>query len=43
MINAFICGMTYKALVHALGHKTPHMMRELLDITTQYATDEEAV
>ena len=43
MINAFIYGMTYEALIHALGHKTPHMTRELLDITTQYTIGEEAV
>jgi hypothetical protein len=30
-------------LVHALSHETSRMMRELLDVTTQYTTDEEAV
>ena len=43
MINAFICGMTYEALINALGHETPRTMRELLDIATQYATGEEVV
>ena len=43
MINAFICGTTYEALVHALGHKTLRTMQELLDVATQYATGEEAV
>jgi hypothetical protein len=43
MINAFIYGMTYEALVHMLGCETPRMTRELLDVTTQYATSEEAV
>jgi hypothetical protein len=32
MINAF--GMTYEALIHALGHETPCMTRELLDVAT---------
>ena len=40
MINAFICGTTCKALIHALGYETPHMMWEILNITTQYATGE---
>ena len=43
MINAFIYGMTYEVLIHALGRETPCMMRELLDVTTQYAIGEEAV
>jgi len=34
MINAFICGMTYEALIHALGHKTSRMTWELLDVAT---------
>ena len=40
VINAFICGTTCKALIHALGCETPCMMRELLDVATQYATGE---
>jgi hypothetical protein len=43
VINAFICGMTCEAPVHVLSRETPCMMRELLDITTQYVTDEEVV
>jgi hypothetical protein len=43
MINAFICGMTCEALIHMLGRETPCMMRELLDVATQYATSEEVV
>jgi hypothetical protein len=43
MINAFMCGMTCEALVHALSHKTPCIMRKVLDVATQYATSEEAV
>jgi hypothetical protein len=43
MINAFIYGMTYVALVHMLSCETPRTTRELLDVTTQYATSEEAV
>jgi hypothetical protein len=42
VINAFTCGMTCEALVHALGRETPHTMQELLEITTKYATGEEA-
>ena len=43
IIIAFICGMTYEVLIHALGYETPCTTWELLDITTQYATDEEAI
>jgi hypothetical protein len=43
MINTFIYDTTCKALIHTLGHETPHTMRELLDVVTQYATSEEAV
>jgi hypothetical protein len=43
MINAFICGMNYEALIHALGRETQRTMWELLDVATQYATSEEAV
>ena len=39
MINAFICGMTCEAL----GHETLRTTRELLNVTTQYATDEQAI
>jgi inhibitor of KinA sporulation pathway (predicted exonuclease) len=34
MINAFICNMTYEALIHMLSRKTPRTTQELLDITT---------
>ena len=34
MINAFIYGTSYKALIHALGRESPCMTWELLDITT---------
>jgi hypothetical protein len=43
MINAFSCGMTYEALVHALGCETLRTTRELLDVATQYATGEEVL
>jgi hypothetical protein len=43
MINTFIFGMNCEALIHVLGRETPRTMRELLDVTTQYATSEEAV
>ena len=43
VINAFICGMTCKALIHALGRETPRMTREPLDVATRYATGEEVV
>jgi hypothetical protein len=43
MINAFKCGMTYEALVHALSHEIPCMTWELMGVTTQYATGDEAV
>ena len=43
VINAFICGTTCEALVHALSRETPRTTRELLDITTRYATGEAAV
>jgi hypothetical protein len=43
VFNAFICGMTCEALIHALGRETQCTMWELLDVTTQYAISEEAV
>jgi hypothetical protein len=36
-------GLTFKALIHALNCETSRMTRELLDVTTQYATGDEAV
>ena len=35
--------MTCEALIHTLSRETPRTIRELLDITTQYATGEEVV
>jgi hypothetical protein len=35
--------MTCEALIHALGRETLCTTRELLDVTTKYATGEEAV
>ena len=35
--------MTYEALIHALGRETPRMTRELLNIATLYANDEEPI
>jgi hypothetical protein len=43
VINVFIYGTTYEALIHTLGRKTSRTMRELLDIATQYAIDKEAI
>jgi hypothetical protein len=43
VINAFICSMTFEALFHVVGHETPCTTQELLDVTTQCATGEEAV
>jgi hypothetical protein len=35
--------MTCEALVHGPSLETPRSTRELLDVTTQYATGEEAI
>jgi hypothetical protein len=43
VIRAFLVGTTCKELVHELGCKGPHTTRELLDIATNFASDEEAV
>jgi hypothetical protein len=43
VIRAFITGTTYRELVHELGRKSPTKASELLDITTNFATGEEAV
>jgi hypothetical protein len=43
MINAFICNMTCEALFHVVNHETLRMTQELLDVTMQCATGEEAV
>jgi hypothetical protein len=34
VINAFICGMTHKVLIHVLGRETSRTTWELLDIAT---------
>ena len=43
VIGAFIAGTTYKVLVHELGCKTPTSTSQLLNITTNFASGEEAV
>jgi hypothetical protein len=43
VIGAFIAGTTCRELVHELGRKSPTKASELLDITINFATDEEVV
>jgi hypothetical protein len=43
VINAFIRGTTCKELIHTLARETLHMMQELFDVATKYATGEEAI
>ena len=43
VIRAFLSGTTYESLVHKLGCKGPWTNKELLDIMTSHASDEEAV
>lgn len=43
VIGAFLSGTTCQALVHKLGQKRPRTTKELLDIATSHAVDEEAV
>jgi len=43
VIGAFIAGTTCKDLVHELGRKTPMSTSQLLDIATNFASDEEAI
>jgi hypothetical protein len=43
VVETFLAGTTCKELVHELGHKGPCTTRELLDIATNFASDEEAV
>jgi hypothetical protein len=43
VIVAFIAGTTCKELVHKLRHKIPTSTSQLLDITTNFASGEEAV
>ena len=43
VIGAFIASTTCKELVHELGCKTPTSTSQLLNITTNFASREEAV
>ena len=43
VISAFLTGTTYESLIHKLGYLKPHTTRDLLDIATNHASDEEAV
>ena len=43
VINAFLSGTTYESLIHKLGYLKPHTTRDLLDIATNHASDEETV
>ena len=43
IISAFLSRMTCKTLVHKLSCQKPHTTRNLLDIATNHASDEEAV
>ena len=42
VISAFLFGMTYESLVHKLGCLKPHTTRDLLDVTTNHSSSEEA-
>ena len=39
----FLSRMTYESLIHNLGCLKPRTTRDLLDIATNHASDEEAV
>jgi hypothetical protein len=43
IIRAFLSGTTYESLVHKLGRKGTRTTKELLDIATSHASDEEAI
>ena len=43
VIGEFHSGTTCESLVHRLGRKGPRTTKELLDITTNHASGEEAV
>jgi hypothetical protein len=43
IIGAFLSGTTCESLVHKLGRKGPRTTKELLDIATSHASDEEAI
>ena len=43
VISAFLYGTTCESLIHKLGCIKPRTTRDLLDIATNHASDEEAV
>jgi hypothetical protein len=43
IVSAFLTGTTCKSLVHKLDCRKPRITRELLDITMNHASGEEAV
>ncbi len=43
VISAFWSGMNYQTLVHELSCDQPKTTKELLNITTRHASDEEAL
>ena len=43
MIGAFLSRTTCESLVHKLGRKGPQTTKELLDIATSHASEEEVV
>jgi hypothetical protein len=43
MVGAFLSGTTYQSLVHKLGYVKPRTIKDLLDLTTNNASGEEAV
>jgi hypothetical protein len=43
VIGAFLAGTTCRDLVSKLGHKTPTRASELMDVTTKFASGQEAV
>ena len=43
VISAFLSGTTYESLIHKLGCLKPRTTRDLLDVTTNHASGEEAV
>ena len=43
VISAFLSRMNCESLIHKLGYLKPHTTRDLLDVTTNHASGEEAV
>ena len=41
VVSVFLYGTTYQSLVHKLGCVKPRTTRDLLDIATNHASDEE--